>query len=104
MKTLLFSLIVLIAFALVLGIIAFFAIRAAVRRAEDRVIERYEAARRAERATPTALAAAANVGHQPDLDEGITPEDFEAGCKDVMAQIAYRHRELRRPARRHGGV
>jgi hypothetical protein len=104
LRTLLFSLIGISAFAIVVALVAFFAIRAAIQRAEDRVIERYESTRRSERTSQMALASEAANQHQPDLDDGVTQEDFEAGCKDVLAQIAYRHREMRRPARRHGGV
>jgi hypothetical protein len=45
--------------------------------------------------------AGGSAAYDPTLD-GVSQEDFEAGCKDVLAQLAYRHREMRRPARRHG--
>ncbi len=97
-KTLLSSLIGLTAFAVGLGLIAFFIIRAVIQRAENRVIERYEALQRAQRVAPPGATNAA--APDPDL-EGISAEDFEAGCKDALAQLAYRHRQMRRPARRH---
>jgi hypothetical protein len=93
----------LTAFAAGLGLIAFFVIRAAIQRAEDRVIERYEAMRRAQNAPQAVPSGPGGGSAAPDPDlEGVSQEDFEAGCKDVLAQLAYRHREMRRPARRHG--
>lgn len=84
--------------------LAFWAYQESLRRHEERVIARYEESQREqERRRKAALGMTqetpAAAGRSAEID-GVPVEVFEAECADVLAQLAQRRREMRRPVRR----